>query len=126
MSMKHTLRRIFGKRAETRDDHVDETLRTNYYRTTRDRALETIENIFRNIPDYEINSVSKDHGEISLLKVKGKKAFIVVTVIMVRPYRTAIDFSVATESILPFDFGYSSRLIPQLYEFVNRELEMIR
>src|SRR5690625_198304 len=126
MKFSQKLRKYFSKRAETRDDHYDKTLHTNYYRTTKDRGLETLENFFKNSQDYQFNSISKEHGEISVLKTKGKKAFIVATVIMVRPYRTAVDFSVSTESIIPFDFGYSSRLIQQLYEDINKELELIK
>lgn len=44
---------------------------------------------------------------------------------MVRPFHTAIDFSVTTESIMPFDLGYSTKVIAQLYEKVNTELPLI-
>lgn len=126
MSFGQKLRKYFGKHAETRDHHPDVTLQTNYYKTTKDRGLTTLENLFKSSQTYRLNSISEDHGEISVIKTKGKKAFIVATVIMVRPYRTAVDFSVSTESILPFDFGYSTRLIHKLYDQVNKELELIK
>lgn|SRR5690625_1967959 len=126
MNFGQKLRKYFGKHAETRDDHYDPKLKSNYYRTTKEKGLETLENLFKNSQEYKFNSISKSHGEISVIKTKGRKAFIVATVIMVRPYRTAIDFSVTTESILPFDFGYSSKLIQQLYEKINKELELIK
>jgi len=126
LSFGQTIRKYFGKRAETRDHHLDPTLKTNYYRTTKDQALKTLKEHFENLPEYEFNSISEDHGEISLLKTRGRKAFIVITVIMVRPFRTAIDFSVSTETILPFDFGYSTRLIQKLYEQVNQKLELVK
>ncbi|HLQ97150.1 MAG TPA: cytosolic protein [Candidatus Dormibacteraeota bacterium] len=125
MSFRQTLRKFFGNRAETREDHVDKTLQTRYYKTTKDRALDSLENSFKNSQTYKLNSISKDHGEISLLKTKGRKAFIVVTVIMVKPFQTAVDFSVSSESILPFDFGYSTKLIQELYELVNKDLPLI-
>ena len=125
MSFRQTLRKFFGNRAETREDHVDKTLQTRYYKTTKDRALDSLENTFKNSQTYKLNSISKDHGEISLLKTKGRKAFIVVTVIMVKPFQTAVDFSVSSESILPFDFGYSTKLIQELYEVVNKDLPLI-
>lgn len=126
MSFRQKLGKYFSKRAETGDNHPDPELETNYYRTTRDRGLMILENFFKGSDEYEFNSISKEHGEISVLKTKGKKAFIVITVIMVRPHRTAIDFSVSTESILPFDFGYSNRLIGKLYDQINKELELIK
>ena len=125
MSFRQTLRKFFGNRAETREDHVDKTLQTRYYKTTKDRALDSLENTFKNSQTYKLNSISKDHGEISLLKTKWRKAFIVVTVIMVKPFQTAVDFSVSSESILPFDFGYSTKLIQELYELVNKDLPLI-
>lgn len=125
MSFGQKVRKFFGNRAETREEHVDKTLQTRYYKTTKDRALDALENLFKNSQTYELNSISKDHGEISLLKRKGRKAFIVVTVIMVKPFQTAVDFSVSSESILPFDFGYSTKLIQELYELVNKDLPLI-
>lgn len=125
MSFKQTIKKYFGNRAETRDDHVDPTLRTRYYKTTKDRALNALEDLFRNSNTYKLNSISTDHGEISLVKKKGKKAFIVLTVIMVKPFQTAIDFSYNTESLLPFDFGYSTREIQKLYELINKELPLL-
>lgn len=119
------LRKFFGNRAETREEHVDKTLQTRYYKTTKDRALDALENLFRNSQTFELNSISKDHGEISLLKSKGRKAFIVVTVVMVKPFQTAVDFSVSSESILPFDFGYSSKLILELYDLIGKDLPSI-
>jgi len=125
VSFGQKLRKFFGNRAETREEHVDKTLQTRYYKTTKDRALDALENVFKNSQTYELNSISKDHGEISLLKTKGRKAFIVVTVIMVKPFQTAVDFSVSSESILPFDFGYSTKLVQELYTLVSKDLTLI-
>jgi len=125
MSVGNTLRKYFSNHAETRETHHDLSLRTHYYKTTKDRALASLENYFSTSSQYELNAISSDHGEISVVRKKGKKAFIVVTVIMVRPYNTAIDFSVTTESVLPFDFGYSTKIINQLYEQINKELPLI-
>jgi len=125
VSFRQTLKKYFGNRAETGEEHVDKTLQTRYYKTTKDRALDSLESLFKNSQTYKLNSISNDHGEISLLKTKGRKAFIVVTVIMVKPFQTAVDFSVSSESILPFDFGYSTKLIQELYDLVNKDLPLI-
>lgn len=125
MSFRQTLKKYFSNHAETSDNHSDPTLKTKYYKTTKDRGLDALENLFNNSQTYKVNSISKDHGEISVIKTKGKKAFIIITVIMVRPYQTAVDFAFTTESILPFDFGYSTREIQKLYELVNKELPLI-
>ncbi|WP_067730918.1 cytosolic protein [Oceanobacillus damuensis] len=125
MSFGEKLKKYFSNHAETGEKHWDRSLKTHYYKTSKDKALTMLENFFGNNKEFDINSVSAEHGEISAVSKNGKKAFVVATVIMVQPYRTAIDFSVSTESILPFDFGYSAKLINRLYTQVNKELPLI-
>jgi|SRR5690625_890593 len=125
MSIKTTLARFFTNHAETRDHHEDKQLQTRYYKTTKDKGLQFLESYFINSNTFKLNALSKDHGEISVISTKGKKVFIVATVIMVSPFNTAIDFSVTTESIIPMDFGYSNRLIQRLYEDIGKELQLV-
>lgn len=125
MSFKTKINKYFTNHAETRENHEDASLQTHYYKTTKEKGINMLENYFAHSQVYEINATSKEHGEISVFVKKGKKVFIVATVIMVRPYHTAIDFSVTTESIFPFDFGYSTKVIQQLYNKVNQELQLI-
>lgn len=122
MSVKQTLTKYLGNHAETKDNHEDPSLQTHYYKTTKDKVLAKLEELFSKKQAYSIHSISKEHGEISLYY---KKTFIIATVISVRPYNTAIDFSVTSESILPFDFGNSTRMIDQLYQQINKELPYI-
>ncbi|ASK62997.1 cytosolic protein [Virgibacillus phasianinus] len=122
MSFKENVVKYLSNHAETRDNHSDESLQTHYYKTTKDKALAKLEEIVSNSKLYSIHSVSKEHGELSLYY---KKTFIIATVISVRPYNTAIDFSVTTETPLPFDFGNSSRMIERLYQQLNNELPYI-
>jgi hypothetical protein len=50
----------------------------------------------------------------------------VITVISVRPFETAIDFSVTTDTkVLPFDFGFSRRVIIDLYSQIDKRLPYI-
>ena len=125
MSFREKVAKYFSNHAETREDQADPDLRSRYYKTTKDKALGMLENFFGNEQLYELNAISKEHGEISVYTKKGRRAFVIATVIMVRPFRTAIDFSVTTESILPFDFGYSNKLIQKLYEHIDQELPKI-
>lgn len=125
MSFSQKLARFFSNRAETRDNHWDQKLQTRYYKTTKDKGLATLENYFKNSPKFKINAMSEEHGEISVNLVKGKKAFIIATVIMVRPFQTAIDFTVMTESIIPMDFGYSTKVINELYENISKDLPLL-
>jgi hypothetical protein len=125
MSFGKKLSRFFYNQAETSEKHWDKELQTHYYKTTKDKGLAKLEDLIKRSSIYKINSVSTEHGEISFQIVKGKKAFVIGTVIMVRPYQTAIDFTVSSETALPFDFGYSSKLIKQLYEMLDKELPLI-
>ncbi|HLR02463.1 MAG TPA: cytosolic protein [Virgibacillus sp.] len=125
MSFRQKLAKYFNNHAETRDNHLDSTLETRYFKTTKDKAMLTLESFFKNAQGYRLNAQSNEHGEISVLKQKGKKCFIVVTVIMVRPFNTAIDFSVTTESFMPFDFGYSTRLINKFYSDIQKEIPIV-
>ncbi|MEC5421967.1 cytosolic protein [Virgibacillus sp. C22-A2] len=125
MAIRNTLSKYFNNHAESSEKHWDSSLQTHYYKTSKDKAMRMLENMFSNPQVYAVNSISQEHGEISAYIKKGKKAFIVATVIMVKPYQTAIDFSVTTESALPFDFGYSTKVIQNLYGQVTKELTLI-
>ncbi len=122
MGFRQKMTKYFSGQAETKDQHSDPACVTLYYKTTKHRGLETLVNFLKNSPDFDVHAVSEEHGEISFTTVRGRKTFIVATVIMVRPYRTAIDFSVTTDSLLPFDFGYSTKVIRKLYEHLNKTL----
>ncbi|RLL47895.1 cytosolic protein [Oceanobacillus piezotolerans] len=125
MSLTDTIARYFSNHAETRENHKLDTLKTNYYKTNQEKAINALEQIFNQPDKFEITSISRERGEMSIISKHGKKVFIVATAIMVRPYRTAVDFSVTTESIIPFDFGYSSNLIKQLYNELQNVLPLI-
>lgn len=125
VSLRNFLSKYVTNHAETSEKHPNKLLQTRYYKTTKDIGFKTLDHLFRNSALYEINAISKEHGEISVYVKKGKKAFIVATVIMVRPFRTAIDFSVTTETVLPFDFGYSTKLIERLYHELDKELPLL-
>ncbi|WP_411712839.1 cytosolic protein [Lentibacillus cibarius] len=126
LSFRNIIAKYFSNHAETNDTHTDPLLQTHYYKITAEKGLTTLENLFQNNEIYHLHAMSNSHGEISATISKGRKAFIVASIIMVRPYRTAIDFSVTTESMLPFDFGYSYKVIQQLYSYVDKELPLIK
>src|SRR5690625_7601115 len=93
MSLVQKLKKYFSNHAETRDHHEDLDLQTRYYKTTKDHALMIIENFIKNSQIYEMNSLSKTHGEISVVKKKGKKLFIIVSVLLVKQKKIAFTFS---------------------------------
>src|SRR5699024_443275 len=125
MSFRQKLTKYFNNHAQTSENHLDPALETRYYKTTKDKGLKMLERLVKNSQDYEVHSISTEHGEMSILIQKGRKAFIVATVIMVRPYQTAIDFAVTTESPFPIDFAYNTKVIQQLYNGLDKEITLI-
>ncbi|RWZ59810.1 cytosolic protein [Halobacillus fulvus] len=112
--MKAFISKYLSKHSETSESHRDEALITHYYKAKHDDVFRAVEGLFGSKSN--VVATSKERGEITV-NYKGKrKAFIVATVIMVRPYRTAVDFSVTTESGGPVDLGFSRNLITQFYK----------
>ncbi|WP_181349794.1 cytosolic protein [Thalassobacillus sp. CUG 92003] len=122
--MKKFISTYLSNHSETAENHWDPKLETHYFKTTKDKAFSAVETMLNRSPSRVI-SVSKEHGEINVHYQGKRKAFIVASVIMVRPFRTAVDFSVTTESGGPVDFGFSKKLISQFYEQLNKELPRV-
>jgi len=125
MSINSKFRTFFGNHLETGEDRLDKSLKTRYYKAMKDKVFQTLENFFQASSEFEINSLSKERGEMSVITKKGKRAFIVVTVIMVSPNKTAVDFSVSLDSAIPLNFGYITKLINRLYDNLNKELPQL-
>ncbi|KHE71523.1 hypothetical protein [Halobacillus sp. BBL2006] len=121
--MKAFISKYFSNHSETSEEHKDSQLVTHYYKAKHDELFNAVESMFSS--PSEVVAVSKERGEITI-KYKGKRrAFIVATVIMVRPFRTAVDFSVTTDSGGPVDFGFSRNLIVQFYEKLDSQFTTI-
>jgi len=125
MGMKQSLKKIFSTSTETRENHEDTLLQTRYYKTMKDKMMKEVEAMLANREGFEVASISEDHGEIIVNVKKGKKAFMVVTIIMVRPLRTAVDLSVSTDTFFFSDFGYSRKVIEQLYKDLDSRLPFV-
>jgi hypothetical protein len=79
--------------------------------------------MLKHMQGIEILAAYEERGEISLNIVKGRKAFVVITIINVLPLETAIDFSATTESkVVPVDFGFSKELVRTLYKSFDQKL----
>lgn len=125
MGFKEVMSKYFNNHSETSDEHWAPELRTHYFKVNKEKGMQAVEGYFNRSDSFTVDSVSQEHGEISVNYKSGRKAFIVATVIMVRPFRTAVDFSVTTESAIPMDFGFSHNLIPKLYDELKKELPYI-
>lgn len=121
MGFANKLKDMFSTHQETSENHYNPELKSHYYKTTYKNALQAVKEIIQNTPGMEITSVSEERGEMSVSIDRPRKAFLIVTIISVRPYETAVDFTVTTETILPTDFGYSKKLILELYRQLDQK-----
>ncbi|PYZ97245.1 DUF1499 domain-containing protein [Alteribacter lacisalsi] len=125
MGFRDTVRKYISSSTETREDHSDENLQTHYYKSSKDKVLKEVEAMIGQRQGLTVQSVSTERGEIIIRSDSGKSVFMVVTVIMVRPYRTAVDFSVTTDTVMPTDFGYSRKLVYEMYKSLNGRLTFV-
>ncbi len=127
MGVLDNIKSVFSTQCETGDHHPDESLRSHYYKTTAPNGFKAVKELMEKLEGFEIVAAYEDRGEISVNIKKGRKAFMVVTIISLRPFETAIDFSVTTDTkILPMDFGYSKAMIKSMYEQLNKKLVFVR
>ncbi|NEW03488.1 cytosolic protein [Bacillus megaterium] len=123
MGVVQAVKSLFSNHVETSDYHSDSTLKTHYYKTTAGNAFKQVHEMLKHMQGIEILAAYEERGEISLNVVKGRKAFVVITIINVRPLETAIDFSATTESkVVPVDFGFSKELVRTLYKSFDQKL----
>ncbi len=123
MSFIQKVSQTFSSYAQTSDRHSEKELETHYYKTNVKQAIEAVESVVSTKNGYEIKSVQEERGEIGIAISKPKGALMIVTVTMVRPFRTAIDFSVSTESKVSFGFG--KKAIIEMYEQLDKTLPFI-
>lgn len=127
MSLLQSLKQVFSNHCETSDHHNDFQLRTHYYKTTAANAFTAIKELVEGLNGFELLSTSQEHGEISVNVKRGKKAFMVISIVSLRPFETAVDFSVTTETaFIPFDFGYSKEIVKKMYELLDQKLVLVK
>lgn len=124
LGVRDTFNRVFSTRTETGEVHPSKELQTRYYKTSKDKAMKAVEDVLKK-RGFTIKRSEEERGEIVGQSTKGKKVLIVVSVITVKPFRTAVDFSCATETSLPSDFGSSRKLTVSLYKELDDALPYI-
>lgn len=111
MSIKNLINKYFSKQRETSDKHSDPTLQTHYYRINKNDGLDKVKTYLKQ-NNYKINSTSEEYGEVVVSK---NSLFIVISIITVSPFKTAIDLTVTSNAALPVGLGASTKCIQQLY-----------
>lgn len=121
MSFLKNLFTRFQKQCETAEGHLDQQLKTHYYKATYNQLFQSVENLLANDPNYKITSVSKEHGEIAVESVKDIKSFLIVTMISIKPLETAVDFNISTERfLLTGSYIPLKKQIVSLYERIGK------
>ncbi|MBY6035226.1 cytosolic protein [Fictibacillus nanhaiensis] len=120
--MFRKLQNLMENHAETSELHVDERLRTHYFKVNKAEVLNVIKNILDEDTNFRELGFSEERGEVTFEVRQPKNAFVVMSVVTVKAYNTAVDINVTTESALPFNFGNNQRLISSLYEDLKQRL----
>ncbi len=125
MGLKETINKYFSTHTETAEAHYDEALKTRYYRAMKDKAFNEVLALLTHTAGFEVKSSSIERGEIIVNGKTKRKFFLVATIIMVSPNRTAVDFAVTTDTSLPVDFGFSAKVIKDVYQLIDKRLEYV-
>ncbi|WP_210364962.1 hypothetical protein [Bacillus sp. REN3] len=86
----------YQKFCGTAEKHRDERLKTRYYKASFNQVFQTVEQLLKDDPSGKISSISKEHGEISA-EIGRSASFMTVTVVMTKPFETAVDLHISTE-----------------------------
>lgn len=126
MSIFRKMITYFSKQCETSEKNLDESLKTRYYRANLGTLFKSVEDIFALDPKTKIVSTSIDHGEIAVEVNRGRKMFLIITIITVRPYQTAIDVNASTDSSSLFGAYPSLKAeITRLYQELDKKHQLI-
>lgn len=126
MSIFRQLASRYKKQCETNENHSDPELTTRYYRTNTAQMMQTIEDLFKADQNVNILSISRERGEIAAEIKKNKACFVIVTVVTVRPFETAVDINISTEQSSPA--GVHPILkgeVLSIYEKVNKRHDFL-
>ncbi|WP_339208048.1 cytosolic protein [Bacillus sp. FSL R5-0432] len=106
MILRQNFKRFMSNHTETSDEHPVSELKSHYYKSTNAQVFQAVEAILSRNDSYQVTSVS-------------------AAVISIRPFETAVDFNVTTETALPTDFGYSQKTVLSLYDELDKQLPRI-
>jgi hypothetical protein len=123
--MFRKLQNLMENHTETSEQHLDERLRTHYFKVNKAEVMKVIKQILDEDTNFRELGFSEERGEATFEVRQPKNAFIVITAVTVRPNHTAVDLNVSTESALPFNFGNNQRLISSIYEILKQRLPFI-
>ncbi|WP_100373725.1 DUF1499 domain-containing protein [Bacillus sp. FJAT-45037] len=124
MGILDKIKQLTSTRAETSESHADKQMRTHYYKISRDKAIDAVDQVIQ-AAGWKIKKIEKERGEIIAYPTTNNKSILIVTIVTVKPFRTAIDFACSSDTMLPTDFGKSKKTVIHLYELINKEIPYI-
>lgn len=120
MGLFTKLTQALDSRVETNDHHTDEDLHTRYYKASKDTVFKVCHTLIQSYSDLTIISESPERGELSV-QLNGKKGgLMIITVIMVRAFHTAVDITVTFDK--GFQMSAGKKLINEVYEKLSDQL----
>ncbi|MDQ0208085.1 DUF1499 domain-containing protein [Alkalicoccobacillus murimartini] len=124
MGLKETWHFLTRSYAETAEKHGIEELRTRYYKGNKDKVIEAVEAVVKE-EGYKLKRTELERGEIIIEQASGQSFLLVASVITVRPFKTAVDFSCSFNTVLPSDFGKSRKRLIHMYNKLDKKLTYI-
>jgi hypothetical protein len=111
---------------ETNEKHRDKQLITHYYKGTYKQVFDIVEMVIKKNENYDIEHISKEHGEISVNLKGGKPCFLIITVVSVKPLEVAVDLHISTESFaLLGSYPFLKKQIVNFYQNLSLDATFI-
>jgi hypothetical protein len=101
---------------ETRELHSDVELRSRYYKTSKKKVQEALEDFCKE-NDLRVKSYNESLGEMF---IQGEKYHVMVSIIQINPLETSVDFKVQTYKLI--GMNAPKKLILRLYQFLDSKV----
>jgi hypothetical protein len=116
----------YQKHCETEENHRDDQLKTHYYKGSYRQIFGMVENLLNQDHTYQIDHVSKERGEFSVVLKNGKSLFFIITLVAVKPNEVAVDIHISTETFsLTGSYPILRNEIVTIYQKLNKIAPLI-
>ncbi|KAB7664902.1 hypothetical protein [Bacillus sp. B1-b2] len=120
MALSHVLVGIIKSFEETKENPKVPELKTRYYRKTRDKMIEIVQQtIKQKLPKWKLKKVDPERGEIVVSK---GSSLMIITVFKMTGMQSAIDVYCSKDGFLG-DFGTSYTNIQQFFKALHTEVQ---
>lgn len=120
MGLFSKISQALDSRVETNDEHMDDELCTRYYKASKEAVFKACKSVIQSYQDLSVLSESAERGEISV-QLGGKKGgLMVVTIVTVRAFHTAVDLTVSFDK--GFQMSSGKKLVLDFYQKLSDDL----